>query len=94
MALPPTSLSNVHQSRVHEPHPDSAPHPFGKELEQVNEVVEEFGGVIPDEEEQVLLAKGLKKFAVEDYIYEIQDLYSLYIGGVSTMRHHEGSTWI
>lgn len=53
------------------------PHPFGKELEQVNEVVEEFGGaqVILDEEEQQLLASGLHKFTVDEYILEIEDLY-------------------
>ncbi|KAL4802743.1 hypothetical protein BDV18DRAFT_60637 [Aspergillus unguis] len=52
------------------------PHPFGKELEQVNEVVEEFGGApLFDEEEQVLHRKGLKKFSVDDYLVEVEDLY-------------------
>jgi hypothetical protein len=54
-----------------------ASHPFGKELEQVNEVAEDFGvsdGVL-DEEEQLLRRKGLKKFAAGDYMMEIEDLY-------------------
>lgn len=53
------------------------PHPFGKELEQVNEVVEEFGGGhrVLDEEEMLLHNKGLKKFTVNDYLVEIEDLY-------------------
>lgn len=52
------------------------PHPFGKELEQVNEVVEEFGGFnMLDDEERILYAKGLKKFSVEDYLVEVEELY-------------------
>ncbi|KAL2821733.1 hypothetical protein BDW59DRAFT_108826 [Aspergillus cavernicola] len=55
---------------------NAEPHPFGKELEQVNEVVEEFGGVpLFDEEERVLHSKGLKKYSVADYLVEIEDLY-------------------
>lgn len=51
-------------------------HPFGKELEQVNEVAEEFGSPhVLDEEEQILYRKGLQKFTVEDYICEIEELY-------------------
>ncbi|KAJ5178807.1 hypothetical protein N7492_002017 [Penicillium capsulatum] len=51
-------------------------HPFGKELEQVNEVAEEFGSPhVLDEEEQILSRKGLQKFSVDDYICEIEELY-------------------
>ncbi|KAI9931515.1 hypothetical protein ASPWEDRAFT_169640 [Aspergillus wentii DTO 134E9] len=51
-------------------------HPFGKELEQVNEVAEEFGGAhILDDEEMILRNKGLKKFTVDEYLVEIQDLH-------------------
>lgn len=51
-------------------------HPFSKELEQVNEVAEEFGATpLMDEEERTLRRKGLKKFTVDDYLFEIQDLY-------------------
>ncbi|KAI1834071.1 hypothetical protein DTO006G1_7678 [Penicillium roqueforti] len=52
------------------------PHPFGKELEQVNEVVEDFCGLnMHDDEERILYAKGLKKFSVEDYLVEVEELY-------------------
>ncbi|KAG2412025.1 hypothetical protein HFD88_009581 [Aspergillus terreus] len=53
------------------------PHPFSKELEQVNEVVEEFGGGnrVLDEEEQILYRKGLCKFTADDYLVELEDLY-------------------
>ncbi|KAK2807541.1 hypothetical protein FQN50_005409 [Emmonsiellopsis sp. PD_5] len=78
---PPTSLSHSHTPRLSQerikPIQESTPHPFGKELEQVNEVAEEFGGIqsVFAEEEQMLVKKGLRKFAVEDYILEIEDLY-------------------
>lgn len=54
-------------------------HPFGKELEQVNELAEDFG--IRDsvvEECEILSMKGLYKFAAEDYVMEIEGLF----GGV------------
>jgi len=67
-----------------------AVHPFGKELAQVNEVAEEFGAVasVLDEEEELLLSKGLYKFGVDDYINEIQALY----GGIYEDRL--ASAWI
>lgn len=54
-----------------------SPHPFGKELAQVNEVAEEFGATerLLEEEEQEILNKGLHKFGVEDYLDEIAGLY-------------------
>ncbi|KAJ5143746.1 uncharacterized protein N7515_002533 [Penicillium bovifimosum] len=51
-------------------------HPFSKELEKVNEVAEEFGGLnLLDEEERILYDKGLKKFSAEDYLAEVEELY-------------------
>lgn len=58
----------------------NAHHPFGKELEQVDEVAEEFGvrGSLLEEEERILREHGLQKFAVQEYIAEIEGLF----GGV------------
>jgi hypothetical protein len=55
-------------------------HPFGKELAQVNEVAEEFGGAsaLLDEEEQEMQVKGLMKFDADDYVNEILG----FLGGV------------
>ena len=63
-------------------------HPFGSELQQVNELAEEYGVVkdagtagtvtVWDEEEQYLAENGFHKFAAGDYIQEIQGLF----GGV------------
>lgn len=54
-----------------------ADHPFGAELEQVNELAEEYAvrdAFAIDEDEQLLLAKDLKKFRAEDYAMEIEGL--------------------
>lgn len=79
MTPPPTSLSHTHSVRMTQDqyNNEPAPHPFGKELEQVNEVAEEFGGgqMIADEEEKVFREKGLLKFSVEDYILEVEQIY-------------------
>jgi hypothetical protein len=96
MTPPPTSLTNTHAARLSEDRPnnpsDPASHPFGKELEQVNEVAEEFGGMqlVWDEDEKVLRMKGLMKFTVEDYMCEIESLLKGFIDEWSP----EGGGWI
>lgn len=60
--------------------PDVTPHPFGKELEQVNEVAEEFGAMMGDDEERALMSKGYHKFSVEDYLFDIQELHDSIFG--------------
>jgi len=82
MSPPPTSLAGptIIRNSVDFFVAAEPGHPFGKELAQVNEVAEEFGLVSANlvEEEQDLIRRGLRKFAVEDYLDEIQGLY----GGV------------
>jgi hypothetical protein len=79
LSPPPTNLNKPAHREAIEPS-ISSPHPFGKELAQVNEVAEEFGATasIIDEEEREILSKGLHKFGVEEYLDEIAGLY----GGV------------
>lgn len=75
---PPLNVSRTPSVRqAPDPSFKTEAHPFGKELEQVNEVAEEFGGTTRrlDEEEAVLLSKGLRKFTVDDYLVEVDDLY-------------------
>jgi len=59
-------------------------HPFGRELEQLNEIVEEFGGVIRDAEAEadmtVMRSRGLAFFCASDYQQEIQPLFSTRFG--------------
>lgn len=97
MTPPPNSLSNTSYVRSSfelfsgkaEPN-----HPFGKELEQVNELAEEFGisnVTVVDEEEEYLSSNGLIKFGAEDYMMEIQEL----LGGVFEDKLLPmGSGWI
>ena len=68
-------------------------HPFGKELEQVDEVAEEFGlrGSVLEEEERLLRKHGLQKFAAHDYIAEIEELFGGIFEDVSSPLT---STWI
>lgn len=55
-------------------------HPFGAELEQLNEVAEEFSGVARSAEEQAdvdaMRARGLATFCAADYLAEIQPLFT------------------
>lgn len=53
-------------------------HPFGRELEQLEEIAEEFGGAVRDAEREADLAvmreKGLRRFCADDYMREIEPL--------------------
>ena len=53
-----------------------AHHPFSRELAQVHEVAEEFGGsgALIDEEQE-MRAKGLIRFDAEEYVREILGLF-------------------
>ncbi|KAI1414828.1 hypothetical protein F5Y13DRAFT_15376 [Hypoxylon sp. FL1857] len=57
-------------------------HPFGQELAQVSELAEELGVKdkmqVIDEEEQELVAQGLCRFRPEDYLAEVQGLFSTF----------------
>lgn len=59
-------------------------HPFGKELEQLCEVAEEFGGVVRDAEMEADIVairdQGLATFCAADYLQEISSLVSDHFG--------------
>ena len=53
-----------------------ADHPFGAELEQVNELAEEIGAQdVLDEEERYLANNGFCSYGVQDYLNEIHGLF-------------------
>jgi hypothetical protein len=70
-------------------------HPFGKELEQLSEVAEEFGGVVRnaewDEDVAAMAKLGLGRFGVSDYLSEIQPLFSSLL---DARRFAAPSAWI
>jgi hypothetical protein len=59
-------------------------HPFGRELEQLNEVVEEFGGVVRDAETEadlsVMRSKNLAIFCAAEYLADIEPLFTSRFG--------------
>jgi hypothetical protein len=65
-------------------------HPFGQELAQVSEIAEEYGVKeklqVIDEEEQELASRGLCKFSADDYLGEIQGLFSTLFFDAPTSR--------
>ncbi|RYP39489.1 hypothetical protein DL767_002223 [Monosporascus sp. MG133] len=72
-------------------------HPFGLELAQVTEIAEDYGvkeklSVI-DEEEQELISRGLYRFRPEDYVSEIQGLFSTFFRSEPTTQVRE-PVWI
>jgi hypothetical protein len=58
-----------------------SPHPFGKELEQLSEVAEEFGSTVRDVEadaDRVFMdAHGLDQYTADDYMMEIADMLNV-----------------
>ncbi|KAK7519956.1 uncharacterized protein IWZ02DRAFT_377675 [Phyllosticta citriasiana] len=75
------------------------PHPFGRELEQLNEVVEELGTTIRDvaldEDTRHMREKGLARFCAADYLAEIAPLAArTYKTKVWTAPTPMNTTWI
>jgi ribosomal protein L32 len=59
-------------------------HPFGRELAQLNEIVEEFGGAIRDAEAEadmsVMRSRNLAAYCAADYMSDIQPLFNSRFG--------------
>lgn len=58
-------------------------HPFGKELEQLDEIAEEFGGAVRDAEREadinVMRQKRLAKFSAAEYMLDIQPFFDRFL---------------
>lgn len=74
----------------------SSPHPFGKELEQLNEVAEEFGTTVRDVEadaDRVFMdAHDLGYYSATDYMAEIEDMLNTIFEEES--KPYEEAGWI
>lgn len=100
--VPPTALFTS-GSAQYQNEPASATeslHPFGHELAQVTELAEEYASTAADKtramlnkEERELINNGLKKFAPEDYLVEIQGIFTTFFGDVKHVRS-PGPQWI
>lgn len=77
MATPPSTVQEIARDSSDLFRGDFA-HPFEKELEQLEEAVEEFGSVVRDAEadaDRVFMeAHGLSRVGAADYIFLIQDM--------------------
>lgn len=77
---PPATRSSPGYRRAAER--SESQHPFGQELAQVTEIAEDYGVKeklnIVDEEEQELISRGLCSFRPEDYLSDIQVLFSTF----------------
>lgn len=78
----------------HYKEPASAKEPFGHELAQVTELAEEYASkaaeksrAIATEEERDLADRGLHKFSPEEYVSEIQSLFSTFFGDVRHVKN-------
>lgn len=85
------SMGSQRQSREHRASVDmfkgslqDDTHPFGRELQQLNEIAEEFGGVVRDAETEadlkVMHSMNLAAFCAADYLAEIRPLFSSRFG--------------
>jgi len=65
-------------------------HPFGKELEQLDEVAEEFGGAIRDAEREqdeiVMSQRKLQKFSAADYLSDLQPIFTRFFVPLMPLR--------
>lgn len=94
MSPPPVPLALAKSvATPHHKEPSAAKEPFGTELAQVTELAEEYAAtaveksrVIATEEEKDLATRGLQKLSAEEYLADIQSLFSTFFGGES--RHH------
>ncbi|TID16439.1 gb [Venturia nashicola] len=79
----PSPLQSNPPQTSHHSASHSGNHPFGKELMQLDEIAEEFGGAVRDVEREgdlrAMRQKGLQRFRAEDYMREIEKM----LGGFS-----------
>lgn len=73
-------------------------HPFGAELEQLNEVVEDLGGAIHDaetgEDSMLMVQKGLIKFCAAEYMAEIEPCYAALFDAPISRLLRVDAAWI
>lgn len=74
----------------HRRDPSAAAHPFGHELAQVSELAEEFSAketsFQSQHEEREILSQGFRKFNAQDYLSEVQELYTVFFGEDKSSR--------
>ena len=86
----PSASQSSQVSHSHRADFSQSQHPFGPELAQVSEIAEEYGVKEKlnelETEEKDLIAKGLNKFSAEDYLGEINCLFSSFFADSKPMQ--------
>lgn len=94
LAPPPVFAPPAFQQRSYA----KEPHPFGHELAQVTELAEEYGAkdtsLVGDKEAQSLKEKGLFKFTADDYINEIESIFTTFLHEATTHARSATPLWI
>jgi hypothetical protein len=58
--------------------PSGSPHPFSKELRQLDLVAEDYRDAAYEEDMEVMQQRGLHRFCANDYIQDLQPVFSHY----------------
>jgi len=81
----PKSVPEPEVSRQIKPSPDifrgqqfGSPHPFSKELRQLDQVAEEYRDAAFEEDTELMQQRGLYRFCADDYIRDLQPVFSHY----------------
>jgi hypothetical protein len=74
-------------------------HPFGKELEQLDEIAEEFGGAVRDAEREAdvsfMRQHRLAKFSVADYLEDLEPIFNHFFRPITgKLASPPGAGWI
>jgi len=73
-------------------------HPFGKELEQLDEIAEEFGGAVRDAEREQDLTfmrqRNLVKLSAMDYMRDIEPIFQYFFHRQPTQTTPLSAGWI
>lgn len=101
MSPPPVPLALANSAAVPHHKEPAAANPFGHELAQVTELAEEFAAtaalkshVIATEEEKEFAARGLHKFSPDEYVSEVQSLFTTFFGESRHFPKNPAPQWI
>lgn len=102
LSPPPVPLALSNKSAASQQHKDFASaNPFGHELAQVTELAEEYAATVAEknrhiatEEEKEMSARGLQNFSPEEYLAEIQSLFTTFFAGESRHAKNPAPQWI
>lgn len=101
MSPPPVPMALANSAAVPYHKEPAAANPFGHELAQVTELAEEYAATaalksrhMATEEEKEFAARGLHKFSSDEYISEVQSLFTTFFGESLRFPKNPAPQWI